>query len=110
MQTIATPLHRTARSRTEPTGTLMHGTTSEELSRAANQFGQMDVGDPRWADLTDELDRLVLDELELTDDPRRHTWRAAATHPEAPLVVKLRVLAAVAHSIATQPQAPSRRT
>lgn len=79
------------------------GATREELSRAADMFGQLDLGDPRMAALEPEVDRLVLEGLALTDDPRRQVWHAAVTDPEAPLVVKLRVLAAVVQAITAKP-------
>lgn len=71
----------------------------DDLHRATTRFGQMDVGDPRWAQEEAQLDRLLGQAVLLSDYPRAWVWAMIAMDPATPLVVKLRTFGAAVASL-----------
>lgn len=89
-------------SRLAPLSTARHELSIDDLRQAADRFGQLDVGDPRWASVEEELDDYLWAAVRMSRCPQSHVWRAIATDVTAPLVVKLRVLGVVVASLALQ--------
>jgi hypothetical protein len=69
--------------------------TVEHLRQQADEFGQMDLGDPRWLQLTPVLDRALRDVVTMSEDPRAAIWEEIVDDSETPLVVKLRAFTAM---------------
>lgn len=85
--------------RTEAVSVPVRRTTIEELSEAADRFGQMDLGDPQWAVTEPLLDRLLGQAVLLAEATRAEVWQCIAADPGTPLVVRLRTFAAVVGSL-----------
>lgn len=74
-------------------------TTATDLARVADRLGQMDLGDPRWAEEEAELDYFLAQAVQASDHARTEVWRTIAADPDSPLVVKLRTFAAAVGSL-----------
>jgi hypothetical protein len=77
-----------------------------ELREIADHLGQMDLGDPGWAQMEPVLDVCLKAALADADGPRASVWRAIAADVNAPLVVKLRTLALVLQRRSAEPEGP----
>jgi hypothetical protein len=95
--------HRTARSQRRPASprggrnptARPLATTVEELRRKADEFGQLDLGDPGWVQMEAVLDRALRDGVTTSEDRRVAVWEEIIDDPRTPLVVKLRTFSAM---------------
>jgi hypothetical protein len=65
----------------------------DERAPSADEFGQVDLGDPRWVQMETVLDGVLRDAVTRSEDPQAAVWEEIVDDPGTPLVVKLRTLA-----------------